>query len=62
MMDREALEAYVLGTAGAVKGVYEVYKPINTEERIETAALALTLGSFAVMGAIAVKKAIDRKP
>ena len=45
---RETAEAYILGGIGAAKGLYEVYKPTDNIERIETAGLLLGLGGLAV--------------
>lgn len=51
----ENTEAYILGGIGAIKGIYEIYKPITVEEKIETAGLLVVLGSTAVIGYLALK-------
>lgn len=43
------IEIGVLATYGAVRGVYEVYKPNNLQEKVETCALIGTVATFGYM-------------
>lgn len=46
----ENIEAHILAGVGAVKGLYDIYKPTNLEERIERAGLLVFVGTVAVGG------------
>lgn len=39
-----------------IKNTYEVYKPTNAQEKLETSVLAVTVGVLAVCGFTAVKR------
>lgn len=56
---KEELNTYALAGVGIAKGLYEVYKPKNVEQAIETFGICVAIGGLAVAGYEVVKRVID---